>query len=166
MRKWAMQGSSKWRWANKCLILVCIVLVTTWISPARSRQRPLPSDPPNLFPSPQNMGSQEEVCKGRRVYMYDIPGNSSTDLLSLCISGLVPWIHFCKHYNHHEFGEPVNTTAYQNDWYRDPCVHARGHPLLPNAHTRVSPIAGQTETSSSCPISQASTRCCISTATR
>lgn len=114
-----VQWFSKRRWVSRGLIVAFIVLVMTWISPNPSRSS-FPSDPPNLLFSPQDIESQpeEDRCNGRRVHMYNMPGNFNTDLLKLCDGGLVEWIRFCKHYKNYGFGEPVNTTGYQLDWYR------------------------------------------------
>lgn len=107
----------KRRWASKCLIVAFVVLVTTWISPSPGKM--YQSEPPNFY-SPQNMGSPLDACNGRRVHMYDMPASFNTKLLELCEGGLVPWIHFCKHYKNYGFGEAVNTTLelFQHDWYR------------------------------------------------
>lgn len=116
-KKYRSQSFKK-KWLSKCLIVATVVLFTTWMSPNPSKV-PYPSDAPIDTFSVSEEEIHHDVCEGRRVHMYDMPSDFNTKLLTLCEGGLVPWIHFCKHFRSFGFGEVVNNTAFfPYDWYR------------------------------------------------
>ncbi|EFJ20708.1 galactosyltransferase-like protein [Selaginella moellendorffii] len=51
--------------------------------------------------------SSVDGCKGKRVFVYNLPSEFNSQLLERCNSGIVNWLNFCDHVSNDGFGQPV-----------------------------------------------------------
>ncbi|KNA10053.1 hypothetical protein SOVF_148020 [Spinacia oleracea] len=72
-------------------------------------------------------------CKGRGIYVYDLPPKFNKDLLSMC-NEMISWLDFCKYFTNGAMGEPMPELG--KGWYNtyqyslEPVFHNRilNHP--------------------------------------
>lgn len=72
--------------------------------------------------------SKPSNCKGRGIYVYDLPPKFNTDLLAKC-NETMTWINFCKYFTNDAMGEPIPELG--KGWYNshqfslEPIFHNR-----------------------------------------
>ncbi|CAA7053918.1 unnamed protein product [Microthlaspi erraticum] len=78
-----------------------------------------------------SMGNNQEnpgSCKGREIYVYDLPSKFNKDLLGEC-SDMVPWANFCSFFKNDALGESIDSLGkgmYRTHQYSlEPIFHSR-----------------------------------------
>ncbi|XP_010533661.1 PREDICTED: xyloglucan-specific galacturonosyltransferase 1-like [Tarenaya hassleriana] len=75
-----------------------------------------------------NIDDKSGSCKGKGIYVYDLPSKFNKDLLGQC-SDMVPWTNFCNYFKNDALGEPMENLG--KGWYRthqyslEPIFHSR-----------------------------------------
>ncbi|BFI41560.1 xyloglucan galactosyltransferase MUR3 [Marchantia polymorpha subsp. ruderalis] len=108
-----------------CLLAIAlIILICTGFDSVDTGYLSLESLKPALIVSyainSKEVEDADSVCRGRRVYMYELPSKFNVDFYlnkTMCREGLMAWLDLCGRFEHGGYGlRYLNRTQYEGQW--------------------------------------------------